>query len=75
MYDHNCEPNARITFSSRNPRNDIHREVELRIRERMSADAKLTYSDAMRATFAADADLHNAYLDSAPPRRFTANQE
>ena len=57
----------RISFSAKNPKQDIHREVELRIRERMSGDAKLTYSDAMRATFVADETLHRAYLNNAPP--------
>jgi hypothetical protein len=69
VYDDYDDENERIEFSARNPRRDVHREVELRIRERMTRDGKLSYTEAMRATFAADQNLHRAYLDNAPPLR------
>jgi hypothetical protein len=74
MYEDNEDydaPNGRITFSANNPKKDVHRECELRIRERMSRDHKLTYTESMRAVFNADVELHRAYLDAAPPLKIT----
>lgn len=59
----------RVNFSARNPQRDAHREVELRVRERMSADAKLGYKEAAHAVFIADPDLHRLYLGATPPLR------
>jgi hypothetical protein len=64
----------RIQFSARNARRDIHEEAHLRVRERMSADAKLNYGDAMKLVFAADPDLHKLYLDNEPARKLPNNR-
>ena len=75
MDEDNHERMKRITFSERNPRKDVFREADLRIRQRMSADSELSYGDAMKQVFAADEDLHRAYLGSVPPRQFNNRQE
>lgn len=66
MYDDD-DGAERITFSAKNRTKDVHREVELRIRERMSADANLTFHAASKLVFRADPALHVAYLDTPPP--------
>lgn len=58
---------VRIEFSTRNAEEDVHREVDIRAREHMSKDRKLSYAEATRAVFVADPDLHRAYLAELPP--------
>jgi hypothetical protein len=65
--DDNEERAKRVTFSTNNPKKDVCREVDLRTKQRMSADSKLSYGDAMLATFRADEDLHRLYLDKIMP--------
>jgi hypothetical protein len=67
FYNEDETAEDRIVFSAKNKRRDPHREVELRVRERMSLDHTLGYTAAARAVFAADPALHRAYLDNAPP--------
>ena len=38
-------------------------------REKQSANAKLTFKDAVRLVFLADPDLNRAYNDATPPLR------
>jgi hypothetical protein len=75
MHDDNDARMERVNFSARNPRKDVFKEVDLRIRQRQSADGKLSYGAAMSAVFAADADLHRLYLDTVPPLRPNTNAQ